>query len=462
MPEGGPGSAPLHLAAEFPPAAREEWEAVIATDLAGADYQKKLVWKSEDGIAVQPYYRREDVAPLDVSPGQFPFVRGNGQPWQPAGLDTIASNAIRADWFAEAGATTVQEIAWALAAAVDQVANSQGTRAVDFVFSVGPDFFFELAKFRAIRLVWAQAATALQAEPRTTVHALTALYDKSIYDPYTNLLRATTEALAAATGGADRITVRAAGFDEHLASGIQHILSEEAHIDRVADPGGGSYYIEKLTLELAQAAWKEFQAIEAEGGWSKVVGAGKIDAELKARCATKLQMVASRRRTLVGVNSYPDLAESALDRTPLPAPAKAPFSPLRLAGEFEQIRLATDRHAARTGKRPIVLLLTRGDLSMRMARANFCANFFGCAGFSSIESHELQPADLIVLCSSDGEYVSLAREICPAAGAPVVVAGNPKAHIEELTQVGVAGFVHVLSNAVDTLREWQRRLGIEE
>ncbi len=453
---------PLNLAAEFPPISREEWESVIATDLAGADYQKKLVWKSEDGIAVKPYYRREDVTPIDIAPGQFPFVRGNAGAWQPVTLDAVSATAIRADWFAEAGASTVQELAWALAAAVDKVADSSEARAIEFVFSVGPDFFFELAKLRAIRLVWAQAAAALQVEPRATVHALTALYDKSLYDPYTNLLRATTEALAAATGGADRITVRAAGFSEHLASGIHHIVAEEAHLGRVADPGGGAYFIEKLTTELAQAAWSEFQKIEAEGGWSKVMASGKIDAELTARRAAKLQTVANRRRTLVGLNNYPDLTESALDRMPLPRAATGPFALLRLASDFEQIRLATDRHAARTGKRPKVLLLTRGDLTMRMARANFCANFFGCAGFSIADSQDLQPADLIVLCSSDAEYVALAREICPQATAPVIVAGNPKAQVEELTGLGIAGFVHIQSNAVETLRNWQRRLGIEE
>jgi len=111
-----------------------------------------------------------------------------------------------------------------------------------------------------------------------------------------------------------------------------------------------------------------------------------------------------------------------------------------------------------------VLLLKRGDLKMRMARANFSLNFFGCAGFDVIEAEEDAGAgaDLIVLCSSDAEYLALAQEVCPAAGVPVIVAGNPKEQIDALKAAGVAGFIHIQSDAVQTLGEWQKRLGMEE
>ncbi len=133
-----------------------------------------------------------------------------------------------------------------------------------------------------------------------------------------------------------------------------------------------------------------------------------------------------------------------------------------MAAPIEAIRLRSERHAAKTGKRLRVLLLRRGDLKMKMARATFCQNFFGCGGFEIVESEELQNADLVVLCSSDAEYVELAKEVCAETKAPVIVAGNPKEQIEELKAIGVAGFVHILSNLVETLGQWQDRLGAEK
>ena len=130
---------------------------------------------------------------------------------------------------------------------------------------------------------------------------------------------------------------------------------------------------------------------------------------------------------------------------------------------MEKIRLRTERYARRTGRTPRVLLLKRGDLKMRMARAQFCLNFFGCAGFEIEEADSLEgrQADLIVLCSSDPEYLAFARDVCPRVSVPVIVAGNPKDQIEALREAGVAGFVHIFSNIVETLEEWQRRLGID-
>ncbi len=132
----------------------------------------------------------------------------------------------------------------------------------------------------------------------------------------------------------------------------------------------------------------------------------------------------------------------------------------RLAEPFERIRMRTERHAHATGHAPKVLLLTRGDVKMRIARATFCANFFGCGGFAIRESARVEPADLIVLCSSDTEYLALAQEIIPQVKVPVIVAGNPKDQIQALTEAGVAGFVHVFSNLVATLTEWQNKLGV--
>ena len=151
---------------------------------------------------------------------------------------------------------------------------------------------------------------------------------------------------------------------------------------------------------------------------------------------------------MVGVNNYPDLSEV------LPADAALPVNPWRMAEPFEAIRKKVEN----SGKRPRVLLLQRGDVKMRMARANFCQNLFGCAGFDVHASETLEPTDLVVLCSSDAEYVALAKEICAKTKAPVVVAGNPKEQIETLKSLGVKDFVYMGVNAVEVLSRWQEAL----
>ena len=459
----------LKLKAEFPPVGTAEWEAAIAADLKGADYEKRLVWRTEEGLKVKPYYRREDLAGLeaqaDVAPAQFPFTRGAAG-WEMAQGPELPADAVRADELHEQGATAVQELAYALAQGVEKlaagVANGtpldQTARQILFVFGVGSNYFFEIAKLRAARLAWAQAVSAIGPASddacRMRIHAITALENKSVCDPWTNLLRSTTESLSAALGGCDALTVRAYHYPERLAENIQLILKEESHLDKVADPAGGSYYIEALTSSLAGEAWKLFQQVEAQGGYSKVSAAGAIAAAVKQSREAKEKAVAARRRTLVGVNNYPNLHER-LD-------GSAPVEPAgRLAEPFERLRLRTQRHAAKAGRTPRVLLLTRGDVKMRMARAQFCQNFIGCAGFEIVESAELQDADIVVLCSSDLEYLALAQEVCPKVKGPVIVAGNPREQIEALQHAGVAGFVHVLSNAVETLTAWQDRLGME-
>lgn len=454
----------LNLAAEFPPVSTAEWEAAIQADLKGADYEKRLVWKTDEGIAVRPYYRAEHAPATRLSPGQFPFTRGVAQSWEIVEEFAVPDGAINAARFHENGATSVEELAFALAEGVERLAAAAdpGFEAASlvFVFATGSNYFFEIAKLRAARMLWAQAVSAFGvAAPeaaRMRIHARTALANKSIYDPYTNLLRATTEALSAVIGGCDSLTVMPARFSPRLARNVQLVLKEECHLDGVADPAGGSYYVEALTDALAREAWQLFQQVEERGGFA--AAEGFIAERLAASRAAKEKALATRRRVLVGVNNYPDLGERVLsDVTDL---AQAEW---RMARAFEEIRLRTERHAANSGRAPRVLLLKRGDLKMRMARATFCQNFFGCAGFEIVESAEIDPAaDLIVLCSSDPEYLELAREIVPQTSAPVVVAGNPKDQIAELQAAGVAGFVHVLSNQIETLTEWQNKMGVSQ
>lgn len=438
---GGP-----RLLAEFPPVSREEWEAAIAADLKGADYERKLVWRTGEGIDVRPYYRREDLP-------EVRFRHCAAHSWEISEWP-LPPDAINAARHHESGATAVQELAFALAEASDRLAAGQAVRCL--AFAVGPVYFIEIAKLRAARLLFARVAESYLVRPDVRIHAVTALSDKSIYDPYTNLLRSTTEALSAVFGGADSVHVQPAGYPERLATNIHLILKEEAHLDKVADPAGGSWLIESITASLAAEAWKLFQQVESRGGFERAQEFVR-DAVAAARAA-KEKAFATRRRVLTGVNTYPDLTERRLDHA-----GSIGGASWRLARPIEKIRLRTERHARKTGRTPKVLLLKRGDLKMKMARARFCLNFFGCAGFAIEESEQLgnSGADLIVLCSSDAEYLDFAREVCPQARVPVLVAGNPQGPVEALRAAGVSGFVHAFSNIVETLAEWQEKLGID-
>ncbi|MFZ5927409.1 MAG: methylmalonyl-CoA mutase family protein [Acidobacteriota bacterium] len=450
MPESGlHHEQELRLLDDFPPVPAEEWEAAIRADLKGADYEKKLIWKTPEGIAVRPYYRREDLP-------QPRFRHCVAREWEIA-EGPLPEGVVNGAAHHERGATAVQELGFTIAEASDRLA--AGAAVAGLAFGIGSVYFMEIAKLRAARLLYARVAEAYGQSPGTRIHAVTALSNKSIYDPWTNLLRSTTEALAGVLGGADSLRVQAAGYPARLARNVQLILKEEAHLDKVADPAGGSWFIESLTASLAAEAWKLFQQVESMGGFAKA--RAFIDSSVAAAREAKEKEFASRRRVMVGVNNYPDLTERRLEQA-----GSLEGAGWRLARPVEKIRLRTERHARRTGKTPKVLLLKRGDLKMKMARAQFCLNFFGCGGFA-IEELDMDGntvpdgADLIVLCSSDREYLDFAREVCPRVSVPVIVAGNPKEQIEALREAGAAGFVHIFSNLVETLSEWQQKLGID-
>jgi methylmalonyl-CoA mutase len=201
--------------------------------------------------------------------------------------------------------------------------------------------------------------------------------------------------------------------------------------------------------------------VEAEGGYSKALQSGSVEKAIAETRAARDKALSSRRCSLVGVTNYPDLTEKE-PGAETPARLSSPLPEYRVAEPFEKIRHRTLSHARATGRFPKVLLLRRGDVKMRGARANFCLNFFGCAGFEILESEEYagMDADLIILCSSDSEYLALAQEVCPEVKVPVLVAGNPKDQIEALKAAGVKGFVHLASAMVETLTEWQDKLGM--
>ncbi len=427
---------------EFPPVPTEVWEAAIAADLKGADYGKRLLWRTEEGLVIRPYYRRED-RPAAGKAG-----------WRAGALeiaDEAAPGAVEVWRWQESGATAVQEIACALAEGVARLEAGEAAESLVFVFGIGSNYFFEIAKPRAARRCWAQVLQAFGLpETAMRLHGRTALANKCRFDGNTNLLRATTEALAAAIGGYDAVTVVPAGFDARVGRNVPLILKEEAHLDEVEDPARGSYYIEWLTEELGRAGWKLFQEMEAAGGYA---GArGWMEELVRASRERKEEAMAVRRRTMVGVNQYSDPAAPVLESEDLAGGG------WRMARPMEELRLRVERHAARTGRRPRVALLERGDAKMRRARAAFCQDYFGCAGLEVVNCAEMPTAaDLVVLCSSDAEYVALAQEVVAGAPAPVIVAGNPREGRTELAAAGVAGYVYAGSHQPALIGEWLDR-----
>ncbi|MDY0109099.1 MAG: methylmalonyl-CoA mutase family protein [Candidatus Krumholzibacteria bacterium] len=272
---------------------------------------------------------------------------------QAPGLQTVA---VRGHVYHDGGASAVQELAICLSVAVHHLRELE-RRGVDVEtaaprlrlhLSVGTQFFLEIARLRAARLLWArliEAAGGSEEAQRLTLSARTSRFTKTVLDPHVNILRSTTEAMAAVFGQVDSLHV--APFDEplglpdelsrRLARNTQTILREESHFDLVADPAGGSWYVEKLTAEIAAAAWQQFQSIEAAGGVVAVLQAGAIQAQIDATAAQRRRNLALRKDVLVGTNQYPNarevfLAPRRVDHAALAAERAGALQSLRTGG----------------------------------------------------------------------------------------------------------------------------------
>ncbi|MCK9453134.1 MAG: methylmalonyl-CoA mutase family protein [Bacteroidales bacterium] len=618
------------LFADFQPVSTEAWEAQLQKDLKGADYAKKLIWKTNEGIDVKPYYRAEDLEPiawLRSLPDMFPFVRGNkqkGNNWlvrQDLKVDNVkAANEkaldllmkgvdalgfelgchktytleeielllknIRADiaelnffstpmhvelvqmleklvtkynrpldkvqgsinydplarllrrgiWhknekadfetaaalikaaknlphlrvigvnghvFTNAGANIVQEMAFSLALGAEYLSRLTDlglfvgdiSPRLKFNLAVGSNYFMEIAKLRAYRLLWANITNAYGLNDanngKMNMHLTNATYNLSLYDPYVNMLRTTTSSMSAILGGTDSLTVlpfdvpyeTPTAFAERIARNQQLILKEESYFDKVADPAAGSYYIESLTDSLIKAAWDLFLEIQEKGGYLEAVKQGFIQEQIKEAAQKRDMQIASRREIILGTNQYPNAGEQIKQNLPadvFEADNRRSESAIvdtiatyRGAQAFEKMRYETDVYS-RDNKRPLVWMLTYGNLAMRKARAGFASSFFASAGYAiqdnlgfdsieeGIEAAKASKAEIVVLCSSDEEYEGNAQKAFEALSADqiVVLAGYPAAQMEALKAAGIQHFIHVKSNLLATLQGFQKALGI--
>ena len=606
----------------FPPVTTEEWKAKINVDLKGADFDRKLVWRTNEGFNVQPFYRREDLAGLPgigTLPGEFPYVRGtrSNNDWivrqAVIGKDAAEANrhalhiidrgveslgiclgnlaaadlrdilkgvdlkkievnvsccpgmaaevaaelvklvkeagaenefrgaidynpfrrllrhglsfnknaaeegrkvyeavkeikgikcfAVDSYLFNNAGAYITQELGYALAwgaewltmmteagLTVDEVAAR-----VKFNMGISSNYFMELAKFRAGRMLWAEIvkayAPADEESCKMWVHAVTSEFNQTLYDSHVNLLRSMTETMSAALAGVnsietlpfDRCYECPDEFSERIARNQQFLLRDESHLNKVVDPAGGSYYIETLTASIAKVAWEIFNEIEDKGGFEAMLRNGEIQGKVNESGVKRHLDVARRKESLLGTNQFPNFNEMALDKLgecsckcscgcAAEAPADGAVQYLnfdRAASQFEQLRLDTERAA----NRPKVFMLTIGNLAMRLARAQFSSNFFGCAGYEiidnigfesvkeGIDAAMAKEADIVVLCSSDDEYAQFAPEAFKELNgrALFVVAGAP-ACMDELKAQGIESFIHVKCNVLDTLVDFNAKL----
>lgn len=609
---------------QFPPVSTEEWRAKVEVDLKGADFNKKLVWRTNEGFNVQPMYRAEDIKDLkttDSLPGEYPYVRGTktNNDWyirqeievccpkaanekatevlgkgvtslgfklkediDAEGLKTLLAGidlaevevnfdccpnkalqlakdlvevvkaagaadtfsgsigfdpfrrllkhgkdfpkdikalaaeivkavadvknlrvlAVNTDKLCNAGAYIYQELGYALSwgnewlsqltdAGIDA---TEAAKRIKFNMGISTNYFMEIAKFRAARMLWAQIVK--QYEPKCdcackmNVHATTSEFNQTIFDAYVNLLRSQTESMSAALAGVDSITVTPFDkqyknpdeFSERLARNQQLLLKEESHLDKIVDPAGGSYYVETLTMSIANEAWKLFLATEEQGGFYAALKAGEVQKAVNESSDKRHTDVARRKESLLGTNQFPNFNEIANDKieceggkcccghnndAEAETDAVEALKNTRAASEFEALRLETER----SGKRPKVFMLTIGNLAMRLARSQFSANFFACAGYqiidnlgfdtveAGVEAAMEKQADVVVLCSSDDEYATLAPEAFKAlAGrAEFVVAGAP-ACSDDLKAVGITEFVNVRSNVLETLKAFNAKL----
>ena len=611
------------LFSDFHPATTQEWMEKITADLKGADFDKKLVWRTNEGFNVRPFYRREDVEglpTLDSLPGEFPYLRGvkKDNSWHIrqdikvedmaganakaldilnkgvdslgfhiAGRDVNAANVARllegicpecvelnfttcqkhslelarilVDYFKSkgcdlakvsgsinfdpinkmlvkgvdftglvavakdlvealrplpgfravavnaltlnnAGAYIYQELGYALAWGAEYldrlveagVDATEAARSIKFNFGISSNYFMEIAKFRAARMLWAEIVKAYNptcdCATKMKAHAETSSFNLTIFDSYVNLLRTQTEAMSAALAGVDSLAVTPFDkayetpndFSERLARNQQLLLKEESHFDKVVDPAAGSYYIETLTASIAQQAWKLFLEVEDKGGFLAAVKDNMVQDSVNKSNDDRHVAVARRKEILLGTNQYPNFTELADGKRPIEKGAccsghecEAQFHKLnfaRAASEFEELRLQTED----SGKRPKAFMLTIGNLAMRQARAQFSCNFLSCAGYevvdnlgfesveAGVEAAMEAKADIVVLCSSDDEYAEYAVPAFKAlAGrAMFVVAGAP-ACMDELKAAGIENFIHVRVNVLDTLKEYNAKLGIK-
>ena len=395
--------------------------------------------------------------------------------------------------YLDSGANQVQEIAYTLNSLVflTEKLKSKGVAVQDifnnlnFLLAIGLEYFVEIGKFRAFNNLLAEVVAKYGvSEFSNTITAKTSIWSKSITDAETNLLRCTTEAMSAILGNVDGVLIdpydkefkSASDFSSRIAGNITTILREESYFGKVSNPVDGSYYIEEVSSKIAEKALELFKAIEAAGGFYKAFENETIQQQIAEIRLQKLKLISQRRTPMVGINKYPNLMET-VDASLLSAGEASNskvLTPRRASLEIEAMRRFTEELVADTNVRPIVQLVSYGNLTMRKARAAFAYDFIGVSGFDVHHEESFKSAELaakesaksdshvVVICSSDEDYDETALDFIKTFRAlntdkVLLLAGAPK-NMDELTEAGLDGVVNMRSDVLVTLSAIQKKV----
>ncbi len=416
---------------------------------------------------------------------------------------------VNGEHYHNAGGSVVQELAFTVSSAVSHlralldlgITINEIAPRIRFSFALGGDFFTQIAKLRAARRIWAQIVAAFDGDENSQqmrIHARTGFWNKTVTDPYVNMLRTTTEAFSGIVGGCNSLQIDA--FDalfrepdalsQRIARNLHEILKTETHLDKVIDPAGGSTFVETMTDDLAEEAWQLFQDVEAQGGFFKALETNFIQETVAATAAEKKQNLGKRKDLLIGSNIYPnpnEILPQAGNSKQLRAAntsknganhlAVKPLPLERGAAMFEALRYKTSDWEKNNGSALTAYLANAGPLKQHKARADFSAGFLQVAGIKTVyPSGENDPALLakaalesqaavVVLCSTDDSY----PEIVPAfmkefraknSESMVLLAGYPKDKIDEFRSQGIDDFIHIRANVYEVLAEILKRTGV--
>ncbi|MCW3092601.1 MAG: methylmalonyl-CoA mutase, N-terminal domain/subunit [Ferruginibacter sp.] len=595
----------LELFSAFEPVSKKTWKETAIADLKGADFDRRLVWKTDEEIAVQPFYTAEDLQGLSLFPNKacakrkwtnyvevevggdpaanqfilrmmefgvtgillnipdpgntdfdillkdihpakikiafklhkpspellqryFSFVTAQGislanirgfvqsdvlEEWSVTGAEPgykelaeqlkITAQAahfrglmLSSHAFVNAGSGIVQECAFILNKLADtiEMLEKEGLEREQIIpqialhLAITGDYFFEMAKIRAIRPVLSAILERYNITvPYIPILSSNSAWSKSLYDPTVNMLRNTTEAMSAILGGCDAILINPHDstyknpdeFSHRIALNISNLLKEESYFDKVSDPTAGAYYIETITSGLAEKILGLYKEMEASGGYIESFKKGLIQQKISASKQKKEAEIATRKKVYVGMNKYVNAQEKISLKEASAAPAADPGFPLlhsqRATKNFEWLRQRTQQYFEQMGKIPKVYLACFGNQATRNARAAFSAEFFGTAAFEIIgqfffeeaekgaEESAKSDADIVVICSSDAEYETGGKIFAETfkqlnKDKKLILAGYPADIIESLKQAGVDDCIHQKTNVVEFITALQNEL----
>ena len=392
----------------------------------------------------------------------------------------IRAFTIDSSIFHEAGASATQELALTTAAglAVLRELESRGwepadaAAAIEFRWVVTDEQFPSIAKLRAARLLWSRILRLAEiTDTGQRQHAVSSVAMLSARDPWVNLIRNCVAAFAGAVGGAESVTLEphtlalgtADDFAQRMSRNTQHLLLGESNIGFVADPAGGSYFVEQLTSDLSESAWQQLQSLDEAGGIAKSLQSGVIADELSETWHERSERIATRQEAITGVSEFPDRMRETKSQQPWTRPGGG-LPQHRIAESFEGLRDRADNAGD-----PQVTLLTIGSLANYGAREAFAANLFAAGGISSTTMAADSAADfsvspVVCLVGADPDYatgVAAAVRRARESGAQQIwLAGKPGDRRETDLAAGLDGYIFQGCDAVAVLEESLSKLGV--